>query len=300
MDKTPLLSILTPTFNRAHLLGNCYTSLQNQTDYDFEWIIIDDGSSDETAHVVSLFQENLFPIVFLQKENGGKHTALNKALPHIRGKYILILDSDDTLTENAVFLIREAWSHYESTPDVAIVTFLKGSSLHHPNCTAAVTHRPVNIFRCRRNILVSCDCCEVIRSEIMKAFPFPDFAGERFLSEAALWNRVASKYQCVYINTVIYLCQYLADGLTKSGRILHIRNPIGGMYCAELSMHRKNRYILRLKNGILFCCYGFFANFSVHQIVKTSQHKILTPLCLVPGWILYLYWKYRNMRRCSR
>ena len=296
MSISPFLTILTPTYNRGHLLGNCFASLQSQTDHDFEWFIVDDGSTDNTSHVVSQFQTDLFPVWYLQKENGGKHTALNEALPHIRGKYVLILDSDDRLTRDAVSRIHALWKTYEDDPSVAVITFLKGASREEPNCTASVTHEAVDYFHCKRHIRRSCDCCEVIRADVMKSFPFPVFAGETFLSEAALWFRVAIEYQYVYSNEVLYLCQYLEDGLTCSGRSLHLRNPKGGMYCAELAMHPKNRLSLRIKNGILFCCYGFFAGLSVRQILKQAKSHPISFLWLVPGWLLHCYWDRKYLR----
>lgn len=296
MRNAPFLTILTPTYNRAHLLGICYESLLKQTNTDFEWIIVDDGSTDNTAQVAAQFYSDRFPVLYLRKENGGKHTALNAALTHIRGRYVLILDSDDSLTADAVLRIRNTWETYETDPSVAVVTFLKGCSPYEPNCTAALTQRPVDYFRCKRRIHRSCDCCEVIRTSVITSFPFPVFEGERFLSEAALWIRVAMEYRYVYINTVIYLCRYLEDGLTHAGRNLLIRNPKGGMFCAELGMHRKNRFILRLKNGILFCCYGLFSHHSGFRVLKQAKHKILTVLCLVPGLLLHLYWKRKYLR----
>ena len=98
------LTIITPTYNRADCLKSCWASLCVQTVRDFQWLIIDDGSTDDTAAVVRAFQsrDEGFSIDYYQKTNGGKHTALNAAHPFIRGDYVVILDSDDSLTPNAV------------------------------------------------------------------------------------------------------------------------------------------------------------------------------------------------------
>ena len=121
-----LLSVITPTYNRGELLKNCFSSLRAQTDDRFEWIIVDDGSTDDTAQIVSGFCNSApqMHIVYVQKENGGKHTALNAAHPHIRGKYVLILDSDDVLTDDAVAVVLECWSRWENHSEVGIVTLL--------------------------------------------------------------------------------------------------------------------------------------------------------------------------------
>lgn len=293
MSASPFLSIVTPTYNRAHLLPACFESLKKQTDLDFEWIIVDDGSTDNTPEVVSAFKTDLFPVVCVHKENGGKHTALNASYDHIRGKYVLILDSDDYLTEAAVGVVKAAWMNWECQRSIAILTFLKGSDKNDPNCTGPIANEPVDILRYKRHVIHSTDCCEVIRSDVLKQYPFPVFEGERFLSECALWNRVALQYKCVYINEVIYICEYLEGGLTQSGRPMRIRNPRGGMYISNLRMGPNNYLLQRLKYGLLYCCYGFFAGLTSGQIIAGTEHKTVAALCLFPGWAIYRYWKHK-------
>lgn len=293
---SPLLTIITPTYNRGHLLKNCYESLLRQSDKDFEWIIVDDGSKDNTRDVVSAFAPEDFEIVYVKKQNGGKHTALNAAHPYIHGEYVLILDSDDYLTDTAVEQVRRGWYDWHRNGQVAMLTFLRGKSADDPLCTGSIAGEPVDILGCKRNVIHSTDCCEVIRRELFLEYPFPVFPGERFLSEGALWNRVARTHKCVYINDVIYICEYLDGGLTKSGRAMRIRNPRGGMFSAELGMAVNNNLKSRIKNGLLYTCYGFFAGMTPTQILAGTQHKWMAGLCLLPGYALCRYWKHRHMK----
>lgn len=292
---TPYLSIVTPTYNRGHLLCNCYASLLRQTDKDFEWIIIDDGSQDDTASVVERFAVTEFPITYVKKENGGKHTALNSSHPYIHGKYVLILDSDDTLTDDAVAAVREAWARYEANTEVGILTFLKGETVDTPICTVEDFDVPVDIMRYQRKWIYGSDCCEVIRSELFIKYPFPVFVGERFISECALWNRVSFTHKCVYINKVIYLFEFLEGGLTKSGKKLRIQNPRGGMFITNIRMHPKNYAKQRMKYALLYCCYGFFAGYSPREILGMTEKKALAILCLLPGYMIYIIWKKKYL-----
>lgn len=294
------LSIITPAYNRADYLTACYNSLLKQTERSFEWILVDDGSSDGTEELASSFTNDVFSFRYIKKENGGKHTALNAAHPYIRGKYVLMLDSDDTLTEDAVAIALDAWSRWEDHPEVGIVTLLKGRDREHPNCYARDENTPVDILSYRRVCPVSNDACEVIRTELFLKYPFPVFPGERFLSEGALWNRVSFTHKCVYVNRVVYLCDYLEDGLTRSGRALRIRNPHGGMYTANLNMASKNDWKQRVKNGLLFTCYGCFAKLSPAEMAKESDHVLLMYGCLPFGWLLYLYWKAKYSVRAGQ
>lgn len=290
-----LLTIITSVYNRASLLGACYDSLLRQTDRDFEWIVVDDGSTDGSADIAESFSGDCFPITVIRKENGGKHTALNAAIPHIRGAYVLILDSDDTLTADAVASVRKAWARYEDRQEIGIVTFLKGTDPDSPVCTVADFDTPVDILRYPRQRILRTDCCEVLRSELLRRYPFPEFPGERFLAECALWNRIARTHKCVYRNEIIYLCEYLEGGLTSGGRSLRIRNPLGGMFISELRLHPNNSLPQRVKYAMLYCCYGFFAGLSPAAIVMRDRGCLwLKALALLPGYALYRYWRHRH------
>ena len=292
-DDQILLTILTATYNRAHTLPACYESLEAQTRKSFEWVVVDDGSIDNTEHFFASLESASFPIRYIKKKNGGKHTALNEAHPYIRGRFVLMLDSDDTLTPDAVDQVVSTWAKYENDFSIGIVTFLKGCDPDHPNCYAADEGVPVDIMSYHRICTISSDACEVIRRELFLKYPFPVFPGEKFVSEGALWNRVSFTHQCIYINRVIYLCSYLEDGLTKSGRSLRIRNPRGGMFTANLNMAKKNDWKRRIKNGLLFTCYGCFAGLSPQQMAEYCNYRTLMFICLPFGWLVYLYWKMK-------
>ena len=292
----PVLSVVTPAYNRAHLLSGCYESLRRQTCKDFEWIIVDDGSQDNSDEVAASFDDAGFPIIYVKKENGGKHTALNASHPHIRGKYVITLDSDDILADTAVADIVREWDKYEDWEDVGIVTFLKST----PDGTIFASVRdydtPVDILTYPRDLRLGNDCCEVIRAELFKKYPFPVFEGERFLSEGVLWSQVAKTHKCVYVNNPIYLCEYLDDGLTKAGRALRIRNPRGGMLSSSFGLDQRNSLRQRIKSGLLYTCYGFFAGMTPVETVKQCPEKAIACLCLPFGWALYRYWKHKYQK----
>lgn len=296
----PFLTIVTPTYNRADLVPICFSALCAQTDFDFEWLIVDDGSEDNTEDVVKKFDESKFKIHYIKKENGGKHTALNASHPYINGKYVLILDSDDTLTANAVEQIKAEWTKRELNEEIGVVVFLRGSNSNRtPFCVVEKYDVPVDNMRCKRTCVIGDDCCEVIRSDLFKKYPFPVFSNERFLPEGVLWGRVSSEYKCVYINKVIYLCEYIDGGLTKLGRILRISNPLGGMCNANVYMTKKSSLRTRLKNGLLYTCYSFFAKKRISDTIREAKSKFLTVCCFPFGWLLYRVWKkkYELLRK---
>ena len=113
MNKNKLITVLTPTYNRANLLPNLYNSLIAQEEDNFNWLIIDDGSTDETKNIVSGFKNDDFPVLYYRKDNGGKHTAINFAMQHIDTPLVIIVDSDDLLLPSATRIIREYAHKYE-------------------------------------------------------------------------------------------------------------------------------------------------------------------------------------------
>ncbi len=291
-----LLSIVTPTYNRAKLLKNCFLSLQRQTNKAFEWIIVDDGSVDDTKAVVASFQEQApeMRITYIYKENGGKHTALNASHPYLHGAYVLMLDSDDTLVETAVDDVFEAWRPYADRPEIGVVVMLKGKAEDDPVAYASQTDVPVDLFRCKRVGVYGGDCCEVIRTDLFVRFPFPVFPGEKFISEGILWKKVNQEHRYVYKNKVIYLCDYLEDGLTRAGRAMRIKSPLGGMMNSSLNMDPRNDFKSRLKNALLYSCYGFFAGMRPKEILSWDKKYLgLKMACLIPGYFQYRIWKRR-------
>ncbi len=293
-NKSTSLSIITPSYNRGNMLKNCFESLRFQSNYDFEWIVVDDGSMDDTRSVMEYISNEHIPfeIRYIWKENGGKHTALNAAHPYIHGKYVLILDSDDTLTSDAVETVLNGWSKYDANADIGIVIFLKQLSDGTICARGKAEDIVIDVLNQKRICNVASDCCEVIRTELFKKYPFPVFDGERFLAETALWYRAGLDAKCVYINRPIYICEYLEGGLTKSGKKMRIRNCHGGMYTSYLRMNQRCALKERIKAGLLYVCYGCFAKISIAEMLKKAKGcRCWTLMCLIPGTALYFYWK---------
>ena len=123
-----LITVVTPTYNRSKLLLNLYQSLTKQVNYNFEWIIIDDGSTDDTRFVVKKFDSSNFNIRYIYKKNGGKHTALNVALDNIKTKLLIIVDSDDQLTSDATEIIEKTYKKYKNIDKLCGFCFTKAYS----------------------------------------------------------------------------------------------------------------------------------------------------------------------------
>lgn len=239
--KYPFITILTPTYNRASLLPRLFDSLLRQTNKDFEWIVVDDGSTDDTREVVANLKEKCggaFPMGYVYKANGGKHMAINIGAERARGELLFIADSDDLLTDDALETVANSWLDISDDKSFAGIAGLDitmdtreviGSGLpqEHIDC---------NAIDIRYRHHVTGDMKEVFRTEVLREFPFPEFAGERFCPEQLVWFRMARRYRLRYINKPIYIADYQPDGITAGITRARMRNPSASMLTyAELT-----------------------------------------------------------------
>lgn len=298
----PTLTIITPTYNRAECIPKCWDSLKAQTCKDFQWLIVDDGSSDATKEIVAQIQKDSgsIQIDYCWKENGGKHTALNAAHPLIQGQYVVILDSDDLFVPTAVEDILSAWRRYDADPEVGRIIFLKGFSVSEPICYVKNEDVPLDTIEEPRISVSGRDCCDTFRADLFRKYPFPVFPGERFIGEGAAFFNMELESKGVYINQVIYLCDYREDGLTKAGRKMRLQNPLGGMYNSRVYMHPKLPLKRRVEKGMLYTCYGRFAKVPFTKAFRENPYKLLTMTTYIPGVALYRYWRRKYFKGESR
>ena len=231
------ITIFTPTYNRAHLLPRLYESLMRLTNGDFEWIIVDDGSLDDTQNIVQGFMENTsFPIFYFKKENAGKHTAINEGVMKANGELFFIVDSDDFIPSDSLDKIIHYYKKIQFVHDIAGVSgkrqILNKDSLNY--------HFQQKEFICsaldfRYNYNYTGDMAEVYKTEVLRKYLFPIFEGEKFVTESLVWFRIAQKYKLLYFDEFIYNCEYQEGGLTENYRKLIESNPKGSLlYYKEL------------------------------------------------------------------
>ena len=239
----PFISILTPTYNRGKLLLPLYESLKNLTFEDFEWLIVDDGSEDDTEqYALSWISYNIqkaeFPIRYIKKSNGGKHTAINRGVREANGELILILDSDDTLPEDSLATIAQYYEQCKGYKDCAGVC---GLMSHHDGQLIGTgfpkdpMYESALQFRYAEKSNVTGDLLEIYKTSVMREFPFPEIENEKFCPESLVWNRIANKYKLFCFNKVIYYRDYLEGGLTSKIVRIRMNSPIAStMTYAEM------------------------------------------------------------------
>ena len=229
------ISIFTPTYNRKNLIERLYQSLLQQTQKNFEWLVVDDGSTDDTEMYFSdlLAKQQPFPIRYIKQKNGGKHRAINNGVKNATGELFFIVDSDDYLTENAVEKINQWVTTLDHSHKWAGISGLKGYS--KDSVVGQRSEAPYidakNSERRKCNLLG--DKAEIYFTDILKKYPFPEIPDEKFISEEVVWNAIARDgYYLRWFNEIIYICNYLDGGLTKDNS-KDRKNPQGRLLWAR-------------------------------------------------------------------
>lgn len=290
-----MITVLTPTFNRGGGgLQSLWDSLQKQTVKDFEWLVVDDGSTDGTKNLITQLQEKSdFPIRYIYKNNGGKHTALNVGIQTICSELIFIVDSDDCVTDDAVESILKIHKKYRSQNNICGYAFLRAFPDGKVNGKKFDVNEKIGSYIDVRvnGDDTGADKAEVFKTHCLKEFPFPEYPNEKFLGEDLVWVRMARKYEMVHINKAIYVGNYLEDGLTNNRRKHNIASPIGCMHRAEEFMESDLKTRYRIKGGLQYIVYGRFAGVKVVDLIRKSRHKVLATVCIPGGLFLYSRWR---------
>lgn len=262
-----------------------------QTVKDFDWLIIDDGSRDNTKEIVEGFvDDGYIPISYVYKENGGKHSALNVAFREVQSELLFIVDSDDVLTSDAVETILKDWDAVRNK-NLCGISYLRGYSEtevigdRHPQ-----DYGIDNFINLRYNRGISGDKAEVWRTESLRDFQFPEYPGERFISESVAWIHLAKKQDMLMVNKIIYITEYLPGGLSDSGRRLRFQCPNLMAFGSLMTMSKEFSTKIRLKETLLYIVYSKFGGKSIKEMMK-CPYKGLVALCYAPGLALYRMWK---------
>lgn len=212
------LTVFTPSYNRAGLLPRLYESLCRQTSKEFLWLIVDDGSTDETKELVEKWQnENRIEIQYVYKENGGMHTGHNTAYSMIKTELNVCIDSDDWMPDDAVENILKNWNSIPEKTKIAGIIGLDAEK----NGKLIGTEIPPdlkfgNLSDLYHKHRVKGDKKLVIRTDIVKKYPpYPEYPGEKLVPLDTLYLLIGRDYDFIYSNEIYCIVEYQPDGSLK-------------------------------------------------------------------------------------
>ena len=257
-----IITVFTPTYNRAYIISKLYESLLRQTDMCFEWVVVDDGSTDNTQELFEkILKENKIAVNYIKTENGGKQRAINKGVSVAKGDLFFIVDSDDYLTDDAVFNISKHWDSIKDKNRIAGLCFRRVNYNTHKfiggDCD--IKEGEYSSIEIANTLQILGDKAEIFKTSIMKLFPFPKFKNENFVPEALVWNRISKDYKLKFINVGIYLCEYLPDGLSHNFYQNLQQNPQGfALFYREVLFYKGIPFFIKIKSLIRYLQSSFF------------------------------------------
>ena len=282
------ITVFTPTYNRKDTLKRLYDSLLNQTSYDFEWLIIDDGSTDETEETVKEYlAQDKFKVRYYKQENGGKHRAYNKALNLAQGEFFFTVDSDDWLKEDSIENIVSFTENVNSDEWIfAYKIDEKGKRLsdEFPKDVAITSSTELlRKYNCHGEFSI------IFPIKLARKYPFKTFEGENFITEATMYDVVNKNAKLRLLAKTITICEYQEDGLSNNLNRIMKNNPAG--YCLyfmqriDIESGIKNKLITAGK----YNCFKMFAGKKACKY--EGEHKLINVLSKPVGLFFWLYYK---------
>ena len=307
-------TVFIPTYNRAHLLPRALRSVEQQTLRDFDVLIVDDGSTDNTFQVVQEWiSAGKFPIRYVRQSNRGKHAAYNTALEYLTGEFTVILDSDDMLAPDALALFKRAWENIPSSQRNAFAgveglcaSLADGSIVgtKFPCSAAEGGYLDSNYLELYRRFRVDGDKSNAILTKVLREHPFPLFPGEKFMPEAIVWKHIALKYKFRYFNQVVQIIEYQRDGLSSNPFILRVDNPNAFrlQFMEEINTYSRlytepGQFKRQLRNYDRYVRYSVHAGLPFSKQWRDIKGRGLFLVCFVTG-VLHAWTD--NVRRRRR
>jgi glycosyltransferase involved in cell wall biosynthesis len=293
-NQPPTFTVCTATYNRAHLLPRAFESLKAQTLQDFEWLVVDDGSTDGTRSLVDSWIDSApFQIRYIWKPNGGQYSAMNVGVKEANGRFFASLDSDDRYVPDA---LERFLKHWETIPPDDRKHFVGVCGLDAYESGKIVgTRFPQDVLdsddiEIRFKYRVEGDKASIMRADVMKMFPFPDECG-RYITPAVVWNRIGLRYKTRFVNEVFAIIEYQEDGLTANDRINYFRNPGSVVLCLQelLNSGRRLPLIIVIKTHANYVRYSLHKGVSICEQARAISSKL--PFWLFAPLGILLHWR---------
>lgn len=281
-----LFSIITPTFNRVKELPILFQSLKKQSGIKFEWIVVDDGSSDGTSEKINEFMRessDIFDIKYIYQSNQGKNSAVIKGIKESNGDFIAIIDSDDYLYDNAFICVKkyifgETFSH---APELIGISGVKVDADLNPvsfisdQSAIKMTHYDWFYKYCRLG-----DRIDFYKSSILKSKVFNSFSKEKFITEDALWLDIEGEK--LFVNEPLLIVKYMNDGLSSGYSSLLKENPFGTVYYYYILLINSPSIKIKIKSSLLMIYYILLTIKKNSNVFVALLTFILSPLlCLI-------------------
>ena len=293
-----LLTVFTPTYNRADLLTRCYESMKRQTNQDFIWMIIDDGSTDNTQALATAWknEHHDFEIQYYFKENGGLHTAYNEAIAHIETELSVCIDSDDFMPDNAVEKIINFWKLHGSEQYAGIVGldyFLDNTVIGD----LLPSQKSINLIDLLigKYPIINGDRTNVVRTELYKKYaPMKCFPGEKNFNPHYMHLQISQERDFLVLNENLRYVEYQPTGMSNSILNQYMNSPNSFIETRKLYLSfAKASFKFKLRHSIHLVSSCILAK-KCFSAISESPCKTITFIAYPFGILLAIYIKLRT------
>lgn len=293
MSKT--LTVFTPTYNRGYILSRCYQALCEQTSRDFLWLVVDDGSTDNTKELINEWEkENIIEIKYIYQKNAGKQRAVNTGIINCETPFFSFLDSDDYYEKNTVERFIQGFDKIKDNPKVAGIIARRGTPDRKiiGNPDLPYNEFVYNVDRLVKKFKFSGDTCRAYKTEVLKQHLYPEIE-DKFILECVMLSSIDRIYDLLIINEIFSISEYLDDGYTKNCVKLYRKNPYGyALGINQMTIARRG-LVSRVKSVLIYTtwCWRNRIKASLRQCKNKRLYVCLLPLSLIlclikkPGWI---------------
>lgn len=276
--------VFTPTYNRAHLLSRLYDSLLAQDYPNFVWLIIDDGSTDDTSELIESYtRQGRLTIEYHYVENGGKQRAQNLAVGLCSQDLFLCVDSDDWLIEDALQTFASVWETVKDNPSVAGMISPRQISGNEPHVAPAGADL-ISAWDLYETYGFQGDALHVYRTSLLAEYPLPVAEGEKFISEWYSVNMIAKTHKVKVIHRALQVGEYLPGGYTDRARELARNNPVSYYTNKRLCIEMSKKWTNKCKHTVLYLVGCIFAK--KKGAVFSAPNKVLALFCYLPAQVL--------------
>lgn len=284
------ITVFTPTYNRCDTLGLLYRSLVTQSDQNFCWLIVDDGSGDDTRQFVDKWiKEEKIEIKYIYQQNKGKMQAHNLGVSLVTTELFVCVDSDDWLAKDAIKIINRKWDEIDLEERKRVAGFIAYGGINEN--TVIGNKFPNKVVKESLSGLYEMgfygDTTLIFRTKVISAFPFLQIKNEKFITEAYVYNQIDQIYQYILLPEILTICEYRNDGYTNNGMKLVLENPGGwAVYYTQLGNLSKSRRSA-FKRYVWANSYEMMFGYSITTYVKPKYSWIFV-LAKPLGYLLFL------------
>ncbi|WP_114961217.1 glycosyltransferase family 2 protein [Tritonibacter mobilis] len=280
-----MITVFTPTYNRADLIHRVFDSLQKQGFRDFEWIVVDDGSTDDTHKILESFHETAtFPIKVHRQTNQGKVAAINRGLTMAEGELFICFDSDDWCTPDAFATIAKQWEALgpegrKAYCGISCLKVLPDQSMVGEDYTRMRTLGESYVDRFNRRI--KGDKWEILRTDLHREALYELAPGERYMAPEYAWLKMGSTHKTVFLNEALSIVEYQVGGISLNNLAHRASSPVSAMRYYQLAFRVSDNWITRFRSSINL------VRFAYHAQRASDLPSVMRMMSAVPGWLLY-------------